>query len=70
MDIQEAIAAILGATLADALIRNQGLEWAVTVAEAKISADEDPKAVETIVAWLAVRRAPGSQHQASPARLL
>jgi hypothetical protein len=56
MDIQEAIASILGNDLAAAVIRNQGLEWAATVAEAKISADEDPKAVETILVWLSTWR--------------
>lgn len=54
MEIEEAIASILGDDLANAVIVNQGLEWAVKVAEAKISADEDPKAVATIVAWRSI----------------
>ena len=59
MDIEDAIALILGDDLAETVIRNQGLEWGALAAEAKITNDEDPKAVATVVAWLSVERALG-----------
>jgi len=58
MDIYDALASVLGEDLAAAIIRNQGLEWAVEAAKAKLSADEDPKAVAAIMVWSARAPAP------------
>lgn len=48
MDIREAVLSILGESLGEAVIRNQGLEWAVEVARAKASDSENPLALDAI----------------------
>lgn len=57
MDIETALATILGDKLAHDIIADQSIQWAVVAAMSHSTLDDDPEAIQTIRDWLAEQRA-------------
>ena len=53
MDIETAVRTILGAKLANSIIADMGVHWAVVAATADARTSDDPEAIAAIRAWLA-----------------
>lgn len=51
MTIEDACAAIMGRDLADKIIVDQGLPWAVVAAMCQATTDDDPEALAAINKW-------------------
>jgi len=56
MNIREAISAIIGAKLAQAIIADQGIHWAVVAAMAEATTSDDPQVLQTIRIWNAQQK--------------
>lgn len=56
MNIREAVASIIGESLASAIIADQGIHWAVVAAMAEATTSDDPKAIAAINTWRAQQK--------------
>lgn len=56
MTIEEAVSAIIGKDLAESIIADMGLHWAVVAATAEAETTDDPEAISTIRSWLEERK--------------
>lgn len=57
MNIREAVAKIIGDDLAEAIIADKGMHWAVVAAMTEATTDDDPVALAAIRAWNAEEKA-------------
>ena len=51
MSIERAVGLVLGDDLADAIIAENGIHWAVVAAMCDATTDDDPEAIAVIRAW-------------------
>lgn len=57
MTIEEAVAAIIGKDLADSIISDMGVHWAVVAAMTEARTTDDPEAISTINSWVEEKKA-------------
>ena len=55
MTIEEAVSAIIGKDLAESIIADNGIDWAVAAAMTEAKTTDDPEAISTIKFWVKER---------------
>jgi hypothetical protein len=61
MSIEEACRIILGNKIAAAIIKDQGVHWAVVAAMCEAKTNHDPRALKAIRDWNSAQKAGSSQ---------